>query len=149
MNKFIWFLILSIFFPIYSFADSNKPESIIEAKVTNIHDGDTFTVEMYLLPGLVKYAQVRLLGIDTPELNGKCQKEIDLANKARKYLITIIKENNDKIFLNGIQNDKYGNRFDANVFLNTNPSSFINNKLIYEGLAVEYWGGTKTKDWCK
>ena len=57
--------------------------SVIVTKVISVYDGDTFRVDIDSLSPIVgKNIPVRLEGVDTPEINGKCQYEKDLAIEA-------------------------------------------------------------------
>ena len=84
-----------------------------------------------------------MLGIDTPELRGKCKAEKELARKAKQYTVTGLREAK-KIELRDIQRGKYF-RLLASVFVD---GVSLGDLLIREGLAVPYDGGTK-KSWCR
>ena len=47
----------------------------VSAKVVKVYDGDTLTVEAYPWPGITATASVRINGVDTPEIRGKCDTE--------------------------------------------------------------------------
>jgi len=47
----------------------------VSAKVVKVYDGDTFTVEAFPWPGITATASVRVNGVDTPEIRGKCEAE--------------------------------------------------------------------------
>jgi endonuclease YncB( thermonuclease family) len=53
----------------------------VSAKVIKVYDGDTFTVEAYPWPGITAKASVRVDGVDTPEIRGKCEAEKQKALK--------------------------------------------------------------------
>ncbi len=57
----------------------------VSAKVVKVYDGDTFTVEAYPWPGLEAKASVRIDGVDTPEIRGKCDEEKHKAIEAREW----------------------------------------------------------------
>jgi len=57
----------------------------VSAKVIKVYDGDTFTVEAYPWPGLEAKASVRVDGVDTPEIRGKCEAEKKKAIEAREW----------------------------------------------------------------
>ncbi len=42
------------------------------ADVVSVYDGDTFTADIHVFPGLTYRRAVRVAGIDTPEIRGKC-----------------------------------------------------------------------------
>jgi endonuclease YncB( thermonuclease family) len=114
---------------------------ITRGKVIKVYDGDTITIAAklpYKESPVYKF-QVRLLGIDTPEIKGHCEKEKDLAVIARDAL-------HDKIFgkiveLKNVSNEKYG-RILADIYLDT---LHINKWLLDAKYAVPYNGGTKTE----
>jgi len=61
--------------------------TVTVSKVISVYDGDTFRVNIDSLPPLVgKNIPIRLKGVDTPEIQGKCQYERDLALKARDFV---------------------------------------------------------------
>ena len=86
MLKKICFLIVLLFSlhathaaPVYGMA--------IVSKVISVYDGDTFRVNIDSLPAIVgKNITVRLNGVDTPEIKGKCQHEKDLAPVSYTHL---------------------------------------------------------------
>ena len=50
------------------------------SKVISVYDGDTFRVNIDSLPPIVgKNIPIRVNGVDTPEIRGKCQYEKNLA----------------------------------------------------------------------
>ena len=54
--------------------------TVTVSKVISVYDGDTFRVNIDSLPPLVgKNIPIRLKGVDTPEIQGKCQYERNLA----------------------------------------------------------------------
>ena len=58
----------------------------VPADVISVYDGDTFTVDAYYWPGHTTRVSVRVAGVDTPEIRGKCQREKDLAVRARDFV---------------------------------------------------------------
>lgn len=116
-------------------------------RVVKVYDGDTITIVTTLHNGdmtpfmsLYKF-NVRILGIDTPELKTKNIVEHDLGIVARDALVKLIM---DKVVrLENVSYDKYG-RILCNVFLDDlNVSEW----LISKNYAVSYDGGTKVKQW--
>lgn len=114
-------------------------------EVVSIYDGDTFRVNISSYPDVIgKNMPIRLSGIDTPEIRGKCEKEKKLAYKAREITVQTLRSSK-KIELKNIQRGKYF-RLIADVYVDDKSLSDI---LIQNKLAVPYFGGTKTKDWCE
>lgn len=93
-------------------------------------DGDTFW-----LAG----EKVRIANIDTPEINGKCDRERALARQARDRLAALM---DGTIVLHRQGRDRYG-RVLARVVVNDRDVGQI---LIAEGLAREWTG--RRLPWC-
>lgn len=85
---------------------------------------------------------IRLLGIDTPEIKGRCKKEKDMAIDAKKYLESII-YNAKEIKIIGNKSDKYG-RLLARVYADGQDAS---SAMLSSGLARVYTG-EKRSGWC-
>lgn len=114
-------------------------------EVTSIYDGDTFRVNINSYPPIIgKKISIRLNGVDTPEIRGKCEQEKLLARKAKQLTVSTLR-NAKKIELKNMQKGKYF-RIVADVYTDNKSLSDI---LIENQLAVKYDGGTKIKDWCK
>ena len=91
---------------------------------------------------------IRVEGIDTPEIRGKCQKEKDLAYEARD-LVQGLFDNAQTITLT-IDDDpkEVRGKYFRIVGRLIADGVDISEVLIQKNLAVLYVGGTKTKDWC-
>ena len=66
-----------------------KPQygTALVSKVISVYDGDTFRVNIDSLPPIVgKNIAIRVNGVDTPEIRGKCQYEKNLALEARDFV---------------------------------------------------------------
>jgi endonuclease YncB( thermonuclease family) len=96
-----------------------------------------------LSPIVGKNIPVRLEGVDTPEINGKCQYEKDLAIEARDFVRNKLSKAKE-IKLNEIQRGKYF-RVVAKVFID---GVSLEKELLDKGLAYKYKGGKKI-NWCK
>lgn len=113
------------------------------SRVTTIYDGDTFKATIDSWPGIAgKNIGIRISGIDTPEMRGKCKREIELARMAKKKTVEMIRSAK-KIELKRMRRDKYF-RIDAEVFADGRS---IGQALIAAGLAVPYHGDKKAT-WC-
>ena len=55
----------------------------VPAVIDYVLDGDTFAAKVMLEDDIKITVRVRLLDVDTPEMKGMCQKEIDMANVAK------------------------------------------------------------------
>ena len=56
------------------------------ATVVSVYDGDTFTVDVALWPGLTWRGKVRVRGVDTPEIQTKNKAEKRRALLARDFV---------------------------------------------------------------
>ena len=115
-------------------------------KVHKVVDGDTIDVDIDLGLSVSFFSRVRLAGIDTPESRTTDAKEkalgLEVKEKIKKELaaakdVVIKTEKPDS-------SEKYG-RILGWVFLDGAEVS-LNQKLINEGYAWTYGGGTKIKD---
>ena len=115
----------------------------IVSKVISVYDGDTFRVDIDSLPPIVgKNIPIRLNGVDTPEIRGKCQYEKDLAIKARDFVRNKL-ANAKEIRLTKLQRGKYF-RVVADVMID---GVSLEQELLDNALAYNYTGGKKSS-WC-
>ena len=115
---------------------------IEKGQVIKVYDGDTITVAAKLpYPDSPLYRfRVRLLGIDSPEMNGKTTEEKKAAREAQKALESLIL--NKTVFIKNRGQEKYG-RILANVYIDNDEMLFVNKWLIDNKYAVPYDGKTK------
>ena len=127
-------------------AISNKNfGSVYVSEVTSIYDGDTFRVNIAEYPPLLGYRMgIRVNGIDTPEIRGKCLQEKALAHKAKQFTVARLRAAK-RIELKNMKRGKYF-RIVADVYVDGDN---LGEMLINENLAVAYDGGHKGKDWCQ
>jgi micrococcal nuclease len=127
------------------FSAQAAPEygTAIVSKVISVYDGDTFRVDIDSLPPIVgKNIPIRLNGVDTPEIQGKCQYEKDLALKARDFVRNKL-ANAKEIKLTNLQRGKYF-RVVADVMID---GVSLEQELLENKLAYKYTGGKKSS-WC-
>ena len=116
---------------------------VTASKVISVYDGDTFRVDIDSLPPIVgKNIPIRLNGVDTPEIRGKCEHEKDLAIKARDFVRNKL-ANAKEIKLNNLQRGKYF-RVVANVMVD---GVSLEQELLDKEFAYKYTGGKKSS-WC-
>lgn len=113
----------------------------LEAYCYNIHDTDTISVLFKYKDDIIKY-NIRIAGIDAPELHSDILYEHELCIKGTEYLKTLILY---KILKVKIQKpDKYGRLLADLYTLDQYPNNiYINKDLIDKGFCREYNGGTK------
>lgn len=111
------------------------------------HDGDTLTFNIPDVHPLIgRKIAVRIRGIDTPELKGKCANEIQQAIIAKRVVGEALAEMRPgTLWLRNVDRGKYF-RIVADVMISEHS---LGEFLIKHGLAVVYDGGKKTHDWCK
>ena len=109
------------------------------------YDGDTITFNLpNLHPIIGKKIRVRLNGLDTPEIRGKCDKEKYNAEQARDMVTDILKDA-ERIDLKNMGRGKYF-RIVADVYVD---GENLAEALIDSGMAVKYDGGEKNTSWCE
>ena len=117
--------------------------TVTVSKVINVYDGDTFRVNIDSLPPIVgKNIPIRVNGVDTPEIRGKCQYEKNLALEARDFVRARL-SNAKEIKLTNLQRGKYF-RVVANVVVD---GVSLEQELLDNKLAYRYDGGKKLS-WC-
>ncbi len=105
-----------------------------KAKVVDVYDGDSITIEADLGFHVKMEMKLRLFGIDTPELRGM---ERPQGLKARDFLRDLILEK--EVYINSIKDKqgKYG-RYLATVYLEKDKELInINHYLVDSNHAVE------------
>ena len=143
MKKLAFLILPFLLLPSYSLAKSFG--DFDGAIYVRNYDGDTIT---FNLPGLHpiigEKISIRVNGIDTPEIRGKCEKEKYDAQQAKEMVADILKDA-DQIVLRNMERGKYF-RIAADVIVDGENLADI---LIETGVAVRYDGEKKTHKWCK
>ena len=117
------------------------------AEVVRVIDGDSIKVIAEIFPHIEANLNVRLEGIDTPELRGKCEKEKQLARAAKAFVeAQFPASGNPWVLLRNVRDDKYSGRVVATVHITKTET--LNQMLLDSGHAVVYTGRGKRKDWC-
>ena len=141
MNKLL--LVFILFLGVFSAQAAPEYGTVIVSKVISVYDGDTFRVDIDSLPPIVgKNIPIRLNGVDTPEIEGKCQYEKDLALEARDFVRNKL-ANAKEIKLTKLQRGKYF-RVVADVMID---DVSLEQELLENKLAYKYTGGKKSS-WC-
>ena len=132
--------ILLLAFPAHakSFGDSEG------AVYVRNYDGDTITFNLPdLHPIIGEKISIRVNGIDTPEIKGKCKKEKYEAQQARDLVADILRDA-EKITLKNMKRGKYF-RIAADVIID---GENLADMLIEAGMAIKYDGRKKNHKWC-
>lgn len=112
------------------------------ATVVSVYDGDTFTARVEVWPGVLVETSVRIVGIDAPEIRGKCDEERRQARAARDELAALL---GGRVLLLEIKRDKYAGRVDARVL--GADGRDVAEAMLAAGLARAYDGGRR-EGWC-
>ncbi len=125
----------------------------LPAQVVAVLDGDTIEVRVQIWLGQELRTRVRLAGIDAPELKGKCDRERDLARRARAYLLDRIGPaaagagaGAGAVRLWEVRYGKYAGRVLARV--ETLDGTDLGRDLVAAGLARPY-DGRRRASWCE
>ena len=136
-------LLLTLSLGVFSVQAAPEYGTVTVSKVISVYDGDTFRVDIDSLPPIVgKNIPIRLNGIDTPEIQGKCQQEKDLALEARDFVRNKL-ANAKEIKLTKLKRGKYF-RVVADVYFD---GVSLEQELLDNELAYKYTGGKKSS-WC-
>jgi endonuclease YncB( thermonuclease family) len=111
-------------------------------EVLNVIDGDTFRARVHIWLGQSVEVKVRLKGVDTPEMNGKCADEKKLARAAKAFAQKWLSEN--KAQLTNVHYGTYAGRVLATT--QNKGGETLSAALLSENLAKPY-RGRKAK-WC-
>ena len=113
------------------------------SEVRTIFDGDSFRADINGWPDIIgKSVPIRILGIDTPEMRGKCEAEKILARQAKQHTVALLRSGK-VIELKNTRRGKYF-RILANVIID---GESLADSLLKNGLARLYDGGRRV-GWC-
>lgn len=115
---------------------------IYKIKVTRVVDGDTIDAEIDLGFDLKLNKRIRLYGINTPETRTRDDEEKKRGLAAKKFLQQIVDEQEGILFLKSLDQGKFG-RCIGVLFERDFDDQSINDVLVQEGHAVEYFGGKR------
>ena len=116
---------------------------LVVEKYLTAYDGNTFRVDIPdVHPIIGRDMPIRLRGVNTPEIRGKCEEEKALAIKARDFVRDLL-ANAESIILQNIGRDKYF-RIDADVSVD---GVDLGETLLQNKLGRLYDGGKKDS-WC-
>jgi endonuclease YncB( thermonuclease family) len=135
--------------------ETSKPylPKIRLCKVVKVYDGDTLTVAVPLFNGVfdpeweVYYFNVRIRGIDAPEIKTKNVVEKALSLAARDALRALVM--GESVYLENVSTEKYG-RLLCDVVLKKDELCVcidVGKWMLEKGHAVVYVGDTKTHIW--
>mmetsp|Transcript_25155 Transcript_25155/g.41246 ORF Transcript_25155/g.41246 Transcript_25155/m.41246 type:complete len:183 (-) Transcript_25155:646-1194(-) len=128
-------------------------QSGFSAVIPSCYDGDTcHSTDLRFndqpLPDLFGKLNIRILGIDAPEIrSAKCDLEKCLAERAKLELERIVGAGTGHpVSLVDCRHDKYGGRITCDLITSEGNSAAVS--MLGTGLAIPYHGKRKTHSWC-
>ena len=115
----------------------------VEAIVVEVLDGDTFLADASVWPGQTVRVNIRIRGIDAPEMKARCDAERAAALRARDALALLF--GGDPVAISNIAGAKYYGRVLADV--TTSGGDAVASILLGEKLVRPYAGGRRA-GWC-
>jgi len=115
----------------------------VEALVVDVLDGDTFVADALVWPGQTIRVNIRIRGIDAPEMKSRCTEERLAAEKARDALAALLGEGS--VSISNIAGAKYYGRVPADV--ETISGVDVAPVLLSAALVRPYKGGRRG-GWC-
>jgi micrococcal nuclease len=115
----------------------------VEAMVVEVLDGDTFVADALVWPGHTVRVNIRIRGIDAPEMKSRCPAEQAAAQRARNALLELLE--GGTVSVSNIAGAKYYGRVLADV--TTGDGAHVGAGLIAAGLVRAYSGGRR-QGWC-
>ena len=120
----------------------------VEADVIRTVDGDTLKLAVYAWTDELRLVDLRLRGVDTPEVRGACSYEKDLAQAAKRFTADLIAKSNNRVKLYVIGcNASEGAGFGRCLSYVHAGGVDISKALIDAGLARRNFG-EKRQPWC-
>jgi micrococcal nuclease len=115
----------------------------VTAHVLRVIDGDTVRVRATIWLGSTVEIDVRLAGIDAPEMRGRCAQEKQLAASARDALLFMLGDG--PVALRDVRYGKYAGRVIARIVAPDGRD--VSQTMRAQGLARAYDGGKRIR-WC-
>jgi micrococcal nuclease len=115
----------------------------VEATVIDVLDGDTFLADAHIWPGHSVRVNVRIRGIDAPEMKSRCAAEHSAALRARDVLAGLL--GGAQVSISNIGGAKFYGRVLADV--ETKGGEAVGPALLDRELVRRYDGG-KRGSWC-
>lgn len=115
----------------------------VQGEVLRVIDGDTVTVRALVWPGQSIVVNVRIRGVDAPEMHSRCEDEHRAALRARDRLAALV--GSGAVYLSNIAGAKYYGRVLAD--LETESGEAVAARLLGEEMVRPYRGGRRLA-WC-
>ena len=115
-----------------------------KAKLDRVVDGDTIDANIDLGFDVSVHKRIRLAGIDSPESRTRDLEEKKRGLASKQRLIELLEKGN--LVVESKEVGKYGRVLGVlHVYPDGSLPVNVNETLVKEGFAVEYWGGKKKK----
>ena len=115
-----------------------------KARLDRVIDGDTIDANIDLGFDITVHKRIRLAGIDSPESRTRDLEEKKRGLASKDKLIELLDKGS--LVLESKEVGKYGRVLGVlHVYPDGDLPININDTLVKEGYAVEYWGGKKKK----
>ena len=111
------------------------------AKIIDVYDGDTFTVQIDLGFKVTLTDKVRLYGIDTPEIRTKDKEEKKRGYTARKYLLDMVLGHDCLVKTH--KQEKYGRILADVTIVEDGVEIDLATEMIKNGHGKAYFGGKR------
>jgi endonuclease YncB( thermonuclease family) len=115
----------------------------VEARVISVLDGDTLRAAAFVWPGHEVTVNVRIRGIDAPEMKSRCEAERRAALAARAALVAMVGPG--AVRLRAVGGGKYYGRVVADV--EAADGTAVGAALLSLNLVRPYGGGRRAP-WC-
>ena len=126
--------------PLTQDENTPTPASFEDVSIASVYDGDTFKINLNC--SMAVYCEkvpVRVLGVDTPEIKGKTEREKKLAQQAKTFTKNFLAQG--PISLSNCGRDKY---FRLLCDVTNGQGKNLAQELIKAKLGYSYYGGTKS-----
>jgi len=137
----LFFLLVLIGVPLQGRAAQTLPGPF-SFEVLQVIDGDTFRARVPIWLDQTVTVKIRLSGVDTPEMKGKCPAETARAKLARDFAVTWLQQ--DDLRLVNVRYGTYAGRVLATV--QTAEGVTLSQALLQAELAQPYRG--RRAQWC-
>ena len=126
--------------PLSQDENTPTPASFEDVSIASVYDGDTFKINLNC--SMAVYCEkvpLRVLGVDTPEIKGKTEREKKLAQQAKAFTKDFLAQG--PISLTNCGRDKY---FRLLCDVTNGQGKNLAQELIKAKLGYSYYGGTKS-----
>ena len=127
--------------PLTKTGPMTEDETFEDVSIASVYDGDTFKINLNC--SLAVYCEkvpVRVRGVDTPEIKGKTEREIKLAQQAKEFTKNFLSVR--PVSLSNCGRDKY---FRLLCDVQNGDGKNLAKELIKRDYGYSYQGGTKSK----